>query len=699
MGWRWDRDGVGMSQAEHKIPRITMRLSILTVFLCLVLGSFLIILAYMGVKNREVIKELSQSVMLEAHRDLNNKVEELFKTEENLVLTGGTLFSSKDQISIQNEQLRSYMLSVIKNYPNVAQFYIAVEDGDSILSDNLSLLNPNSKSSRYSVPVSKGAFYSWEIRKRSEGRPEEIFYYYDKDMLALYSETRYPTDPFDPKSRPWYIGAAKKKSLYWTDVYTFFETNNPGITVSEPLYDSQGNLLGVIAADLSFELLSKYFSEQKIRTSGKPFILDPQGKIIIPTPDRLASSSISKETVAKAFEIYQKNKEAFFEFKMNGMNYLCSIEPFAMKAEKDWLTAIIVPEADFFSSLESIQRSVLFMIIIILIIAILVVVYLAKRLSKPIVLLAEEVDKVRKLDFSHEVRVDSRIKEIYLMDEAIALMRSAMHSFTCYIPKEIVRALFSQNKEIELGGEKTEVTVLFSDIEGFTTIMEEQPTETLMSLLAEYFDSLSKIILESHGTIDKYIGDSIMAFWGAPTPLPDHVQVSAQAVLLCKAFVLEFNRRCKEKNLPPFKTRFGINSGVAIVGNIGTPERMNYTLIGDVVNMASRMQNKNKDYGTTILIGEAVYQKLGDQFLVRPIDVVELRGRKEKTKLYELVAMKMGPKEILATPQEIDLCARFAKAYEAVQANQLSEAKKLFEALAKDFPDDHPTQVYLERLR
>ncbi len=699
MGGRWDRDGVGMIQVEHKIPRITMRISILTVFLSLVLGSFFIILAYMGVKNRDVIEELSESVMLEARTDLNNNVEELFKALEKLVLTGATLFSSSDQISIQNEQLRSYMLSVIQNYPNVAQFYIAIEDGDSILSDNLTLLNPNSKSSRYSVPVSKGAAYSWELRKRSEGRPEEIFYYYDKDMVALYSETRYPTDPFDPKSRPWYKGAAEKKSLYWTDIYTFFETNNPGITVSKPLYDSHGNLLGVMAADLSFELLSEYFSEQKIRTSGKPFILDSQGNIIIPTPDRVDASPISKDTVAKAFQIYHEKAESFFKFEMNGTDYLCSLEPFPMKAQKELLMAIIVPEAEFFSSLESIQRSVLLMIIAILIIAILVVVYLAKRLSKPIVLLAEEVDKVRQLDFSNEVRVDSRIKEIYLMDEAIALMRSAMHSFTCYIPKEIVRALFSQNKEIALGGEKTEVTVLFSDIEGFTSITEEQPTEALMSLLAEYFDSLSKIILESHGTIDKYIGDSVMAFWGAPTPLPDHVQVSAQAVLRCKAFVREFNRRCKEKNLPLFKTRFGINSGVAIVGNIGTPERMNYTLIGDVVNTASRMQNKNKDYGTTILIGEAVYQKLGDQFLMRPIDVVELRGRKEKTKLYELIAMKEGPKEILATPQEIELCTRFAKAYEAVQENQLSEAKKLFEALAKDFPDDRPTQVYLERLR
>src|SRR5690606_14155153 len=152
-------------------------------------------------------------------------------------------------------------------------------------------------------------------------------------------------------------------------------------------------------------------------------------------------------------------------------------------------------------------------------------------------------------------------------------------------------------------------------------------------------DEMSKIILQARGTIDKYIGDSVMAFWGAPTECPDQATVCAETALRCHAFVQAFNRRCTEKKLPLFKTRFGINSGVAIVGNIGTPERMNYTLIGDMVNAASRIQQQNKAYTTSILMGEKTQKQLDGRFVTRPIDVVEVKGKKEKLVLYELMAM------------------------------------------------------------
>ena len=285
------------------------------------------------------------------------------------------------------------------------------------------------------------------------------------------------------------------------------------------------------------------------------------------------------------------------------------------------------------------------------------------------------------------------------MDYAISQLRSAMQSFTRYVPKEIVQALFAQNKEIKLGGEKKEVAVFFSDIEGFTSITEEQQTETLMALLAEYFDGMSKIILTAKGTIDKYIGDSVMAFWGAPTPEPKQAALCAETALLCHAFVQAFNRRCKEKNQPLFKTRFGINSGVAIVGNIGTPERMNYTLIGDMVNAASRIQQKNKVYSTSILMGEAIRKQLDDRFVIRPIDKVEVKGKKEKIALFELMAMKGGPVEISPAKETLDLAMRFTKAFDAFQADRKGEAKQLFEELHRDFPNDLPTQLYLERLQ
>ncbi len=684
-----------MGEPQERSLRITLRVNILTIFLTLLLSSFATVLIFLDLKNREIVEGLSQELMGFVRKEINHHLDDLLTSTELIVSTFPSLYTSSNEITPDNEQLRAYMLSEVKNYPNVAFFYVGTEVGDSFRAEDLSFSNQTHYISKPDVPLPEKAIYRWQALILSKEEPYEVNDYLDQDFQLLSSE-KFPLLHFDVRMRPWYIGAKEAKGLYWSDVYSFFEVNGLGITVSEPLYDLSGKFFGVVGVDLSFDFLSKFFASQKIGKSGKPFILDREGKLIIPSNQPKYFSSISPDVVAKAFQTYQAKREGEFEFRYGKTPYLGNIEPFPAKNGENWLVAIIVPHADFFAKLELTQKSAILIILLISGLTGLGVIISASRLSRPIVFLAREVDKVRQLDFSKEERVRSRIKEIYLMDQAISLLRSAVQSFTRYVPKEIVRGLFSQNKEIKLGGEKREVTVFFSDIEGFTSITEEQPTDQLMDLLAQYFDGMSKIILASQGTIDKYIGDSIMAFWGAPEPLPQHTAACAETALSCHLFVEQFNQRCKEKKLPLFKTRFGINAGVAIAGNIGTPERMNYTLIGDMVNAASRIQNINKIYGTTILIGEAAKRQLDERFLIRPIDVVEVKGKKEKIPLYELVAMTGGPKELLPTPEEIELCERFTKAYEAFQEER-GEAKKLFEALHRDFPDDKPTQIYLYR--
>ncbi len=675
-----------------------MRINILTIFMALVVAAFTAVLFFLGSKNREIVSEQSQEIMSHVQEDVNQYLDTLLESTERIDLTIAGLYHSLAEINPQNEQMRTVMLSVVKNYPNVSFLYIGTEEGDTYTAADLSFSNQSNFISKPNTPLPKNAAYYWQAIILSSGNPTETTYYLDKNFNVLASES-FLQEHFDARDRPWYIGAKKTKGLYWSPVYKFFETNNYGITVSEPLFDSSEAVFGVVGIDLSFDLLSNFFAEQTIGKRGKTFILDSKGEVIIPESEAKYFKTISPEVISAAFQSYQKTKVKSFEIKWKGVSYLCDFEPFALKNKEDWLVAVIVPSDDFFAKLRATQQSAILIVFIILGISGLGVVYLATRLSRPIVLLAKEVDKVRHLDFSKEARVASRVKEIYLMDYAISQLRSAMQSFTRYVPKEIVQALFAQNKEIKLGGEKKEVAVFFSDIEGFTSITEEQQTETLMALLAEYFDGMSKIILTAKGTIDKYIGDSVMAFWGAPTPEPKQAALCAETALLCHAFVQAFNRRCKEKNQPLFKTRFGINSGVAIVGNIGTPERMNYTLIGDMVNAASRIQQKNKVYSTSILMGEAIRKQLDDRFVIRPIDKVEVKGKKEKIALFELMAMKGGPVEISPAKETLDLAMRFTKAFDAFQADRKGEAKQLFEELHRDFPNDLPTQLYLERLQ
>jgi adenylate cyclase len=334
----------------------------------------------------------------------------------------------------------------------------------------------------------------------------------------------------------------------------------------------------------------------------------------------------------------------------------------------------------------------------ILVLTSVIVIYFSKRISSPIVVLSKEIDKLRHLQLEQEARIHSNVKEIILMDASVFAMRSAIRSISRYVPKEIVRGLFQKGEDIVLGGEKKEITIFFSDIANFTSIAESQPIDILLSLLAEYFSFMSNIILQSGGTIDKYMGDGIMAFWGAPLDISDHAARAALSALQCNKNVILLNQKRRAENKPEFHTRFGINSGTVIVGNIGTEERMNYTVIGDAVNTTFRLQDIDKFYRTKVIMGEEVCKKLGNNFLYRPLDLVAVKGKTEKTKIYELIALREGDATLLATPEEIALCRDFTEAYEAYHRNDLAVAKTLFSAIAQQFPGDYPTTIYLQRL-
>ncbi len=184
---------------------------------------------------------------------------------------------------------------------------------------------------------------------------------------------------------------------------------------------------------------------------------------------------------------------------------------------------------------------------------------------------------------------------------------------------------------------KWRLTILFSDLVGFTTISEDLSPENLIHLLNEYFSTMTDIILNCKGTVDKYIGDAIMAFWGAPLPIKDHAAKACQAALAMKKAIAPLQETWQERGLPLLGTRLGIHTGQAIVGNVGSRDRFNYTVMGDTVNLASRLEGVNKIYGTSILVSESTHQQAGTAFLFRELDLVQVKGRLQPVTIYELL--------------------------------------------------------------
>lgn len=665
-----------------------LRTVIVSVFLFLIAVSSAIIISFTYSKNYSSIKKFSQGTIDRVSALIIERIECLLGSMERMPKLAVGLYSRHPEITESNQELIKYFLESVKFHPNLYAFYVGDPKGNALIVFNLSIADKPYYFSDPNTPAPKGTHFAMVLVDRSSGSAKENWTYLDNDLNIILKE-EIPFRGYDPRLRPWYTGAQKAGKLYWTDVFYYDPTGDPGIAVAKPVYNPKGELVAIIAADLSLTLFSHFLTDQPIGKEGKAYVLNSSGQILLPT----TVEKSDEKTVEAAYREYKKVNNPDFLFHLHREKYLVSIHSFPITFGKDWLILIIDPLADFFSEILETQRQVVLISLLILTIAGILVVYFSHLISAPIVILSKEVDRITHLDLESEKRVKSKIEEISRMDASIAALRIAIRSFSRYVPKDVVKQLIQMGQEIVPGGEKEDITVLFTDITEFTPIVESLPMDTLTPLLTEYFDILSKIILKHLGTIDKYVGDGVMVFWGAPQKVSHHAEQACLAALECEEALETLNRSRKEKNLPQFHTRIGINTGQVIIGNIGTQERLNYTAIGDVVNTASRLQGINKIYHTQILIGEAVVKKIGDKFLLRPIDDVEVKGKKNKIKIYELIGLKNN-----ASPEKIELCEQFAQAFEAFHRGDFSEAKRLFHALHERFPQDFPSRIYVERL-
>lgn len=243
-----------------------------------------------------------------------------------------------------------------------------------------------------------------------------------------------------------------------------------------------------------------------------------------------------------------------------------------------------------------------------------------------------------------------------------------------------------------MGVEFRQVTVFFSDIADFTTISEELGVEKLSRQLSSYFEGLTKTILLNHGAVDKFIGDAVMAFWGAPKPLESHDMHACRSALECQRFLDAFAIQCAANGFPVMHTRIGLNSGDAMVGNMGFDERLSYTAIGDVVNLASRLEGLNKYYGTRIIINHNTYDLAKDHFEARPIDIVVVKGGIKSLVIYEL----LGEKGSLSRETK-SMLDQYSEGMACYLRRDWTKAQHLFVDLAAKFPEDKPSQILRDR--
>jgi adenylate cyclase len=270
-------------------------------------------------------------------------------------------------------------------------------------------------------------------------------------------------------------------------------------------------------------------------------------------------------------------------------------------------------------------------------------------------------------------------------------------AFQHYLSSDVMNQVLDNPDKLRLGGERRECTVFFSDVRGFTSISEQLPPEKLVELMNDYLSPMTDIILRSGGVLDKYIGDAIMAFWGAPIDRPDQADVSALVVLKMMETLEELRRVFPQKGFPPIDIGCGVNTGLVSVGNMGSLERFAYTVMGDAVNLAARLESITKGYHVRSIFSEATVRqfKRPEAYALRDLDDIVVKGKKEAVKIYEL----MHPMWFRQESNLRDLLAEFQEARTQYKSRSWQKAREHLNQCLRIRPDDGPSRVYLERIQ
>jgi adenylate cyclase len=503
-----------------------------------------------------------------------------------------------------------------------------------------------------------------------------------------------PTD-FRVIDQDWFKTAMEAKGPQWFRVVDHPIGPRPSIAFAGPIdvYQRRQGVLGII---IEYTRLSRFLAQLEVGKTGTAFILDESGELIAapdknadelhPAESQLAMLPLARMAYTRAGE--DGRKEPWRRrLTLDGAAYEVGLTPLPFSG---WSLATVIPEAEFLGPVDTtLRRLIIGLAIGALLAALLSAMLVRSVIAVPLARVVGEIRHVETFALDQVRHHPSRLAEISSLSSAIAEMAAGLSAFRKFIPADLVRSLLRQGVEAKPGGSIQELTVMFIDVVGFTGLSERMG-DRVVPLLSSYLDVASEVIVANDGTIDKFMGDAVMAFWGAPTAQQDHALLCCRAALLCGQAIEAAG--IADDAGQPLQTRIGINSGRMLIGNIGSELRLNYTVIGDTVNVASRLEGANKQYGTQILIGAETKRLVGDAMITREIDNIAVYGRAEGLAVHELI----GLSDQTGTP---DWLAAYEDGLAKYRHRDFSNAMISFRAVLSMRPHDEPAALMVDRCR
>lgn len=670
---------------EKNTRKFRIRTTIVTLFVVLLtsIGSFIILINYYA--GRNISFRTATNFVNQSENVIEQQILNFFEPAKDNLDFGGIMLQQHLITAIDTDALTEFLRRLIGNN----QTYSGIHWTDAASNFNL---------------VERGAnnTYVNEIRLCKNNICNLTTRILDQNGKIISEHPDY--SGYDPRTRPWYKKAILEKKFTITDVFTFhpFGENKSalGITAVKPIYSLQNpnQLIGLLSIDLKLDTLAAFLGKLEITPHTIIFIYDNQNNLIAAKVVDIFGTSQSPALqehlpwITASFERFRQNKQPSFFYTYDKVKYLAFYKSLAGLVGNQWNIEIVLPVNDIVGEWNQVLIVITLIASIILLLGIILVWFVSRLISKPIRKIADEAIAIKQLDFSQIYPIKNFIEEIEYMQDAFSAMVQSLKSFSRYVSFNLVKKLVTSGDIAHVGGENKEITFLFSDINGFTSLSENMTPQNLMSYLSDYFQGMSKVILEHKGTVDKYIGDGIMAFWGAPVDDLEHAFHACTSALLMQDALASLNTNWKAKQKPEISIRIGINTGSTIVGNVGSDDKLSYTALGDSVNLCSRLQDLNKIYGTKIVVSGSTFNLVKNHFKFRFLDQVAVRGKSKAIFAYELL---INNHPTLKNLEHYN--TEFKTAFTFYQQSKWDEAIKIFEDLAKTNPGDKLLKIYIER--
>jgi adenylate cyclase len=515
-----------------------------------------------------------------------------------------------------------------------------------------------------------------------------------------------PND-YDPRDEEFYRGAQQAGKLVWIGPVIFYDEGLPGITCANPRYAKDGSLLGVLTVDFNLNFLSDFVGQLHFGKHGKVFMFD-QDRHVIAFPGLRLIENAGQGTAGKllteadvadpVFQAFLTRKEGLAEEQFPvveaNQRYIAGYRRLKVAGGPTWFLGAYAPESDFMGVLAKNRETAFVVALVALCIGLFFTMLLARRISVPLMRLASEMEEVGDFQLSVRPPMKTIFKEVATMDASLLHMKGSLRSFSYYVPRDLVRTMLESGQEATLQGQTREMTVYFSDIAGMTSIAEAMPPDQLVQLLSRYFDEMTQVVAALGGTVDKFIGDAIMAFRGAPVPTSDHAPRACETALRSQRKLAELRSASDAAGLGNIRARIGIATGNVLVGNVGSHDRFNYTVMGDTVNVASRLEGLNKLFGTQILISNLAYQAARESIVARPVGVVQVKGKGQCVEVWEPLCL-VSEDDAVAR----ELASLFSQGLAAYTTRDFRGAAEHYKAALQLRPEDQPSAVLLKWCR